>query len=133
LCFNCHQQAVYTGSDAGEARTGFCCDESDNIHTYHDGNKASKMNWRCPYCHIAVPHGWKNKAFLVNLNDIGREAGFSSSTSANSTSSGTSSVYINPPYYMGAKLRVSTWRTSGEWTKGSCVSENWMSDSCGGN
>ena len=25
------------------------------------------------WCHVAVPHGWKNKSLLVNLNDVGPE------------------------------------------------------------
>jgi hypothetical protein len=43
-----------------------------NLHAYHT-DKIERM--RCNWCHVAVPHGWKNKALLVNLNDVGEEAG----------------------------------------------------------
>ena len=43
-----------------------------NLHVYHT---ALVSNWRCNLCHVAIPHGWKNKNFLVNLNDVGPEAG----------------------------------------------------------
>ena len=43
-----------------------------NLHAFHT-DKIERI--RCNWCHVAVPHGWKNKALLVNLNDVGEEAG----------------------------------------------------------
>lgn len=132
LCFNCHNSTIYAGSTNTRA-TGYGHDEKDNHHNYHNADKATGINWRCSYCHVAVPHGWKNKAFLVNLADVGPEGGFASSTVIVDQSSGASNGYNNPPYYMRAKLRVSTWQASSAWTKGSCFGgEGGMSNQCGG-
>jgi hypothetical protein len=91
------------------------------------------MNWRCSYCHVAVPHGWKNKAFLVNLNAVGPEGGFASDTTVPTNGTGEDNGYNNPPYYMNAKLRVGTWQASGSWDVGSCMGgESGMADNCGG-
>jgi predicted CXXCH cytochrome family protein len=132
LCFKCHEREVY--SPTGDSRksgfwTGFCCrggrdDGRDQLHWFHwnkilsaDPSRTLKCNW----CHAAVPHGWKNKALLVNLNDVGEEAGlptgnqeFRSSTSAH--------VYNQAPYYLNAKLKVRTFATSGNWTDTNCGS-----------
>lgn len=90
-------------------------------------------------CHIAVPHGWKNKAFLVNLECVGPEGGRPAGCTAvgNSTSDGTStSTETIAPYYYSAALRIKTWQASGQWTEGSCGAPNysgkdWMSDVSG--
>jgi len=58
LCVKCH---LRTQSDGGGFR----------YHGLHSGKFNDGLD--CMWCHIAVPHGWKNKAFLVNLNDIGSE------------------------------------------------------------
>lgn len=132
LCFNCHNSTIYAGSTNTRA-TGYGHDEKDNHHNYHNADKANGINWRCSYCHVAVPHGWKNKAFLVNLADVGPEGGFAVSTSIVNQSSGVANGYNNPPYYMRAKLRVSTWQASSAWTKGSCFGgEGGMANQCGG-
>lgn len=132
LCFNCHNSTIYAGSTNSRA-TGYGHDEKDNHHNYHNADKATGINWRCSYCHVAVPHGWKNKAFLVNLADVGPEGGFAVSTSIVNQSSGATNGYNNPPYYMRAKLRVSTWQASSAWTKGSCFGgEGGMANQCGG-
>lgn len=95
-------------------------------------------------CHIAVPHGWKNKAFLVNLNDVGPEAtcrqedanevpaGFKCTETIglnNPMPPGTQvhigtpmRNYTNPPYYRGALLKIQAFAPSGSWQPTNCGS-----------
>ena len=84
-------------------------------------------------CHVAVPHGWKNKAFLVNLNCLGPEAGKPAGcTSAFGGTTTDSKQLWAAPYYNGALLRVTTWRSSNAWTVGSCGGgQSWMGTACG--
>ncbi|MEO5327110.1 MAG: hypothetical protein H7829_02585 [Magnetococcus sp. THC-1_WYH] len=131
LCFKCHDYNDY--AVRGGSKSGFCCEKDNNLHGYH-ADKIGKM--RCNWCHIAVPHGWKNKAFLVDLNDVGPEAG---KTAGTQMRNGTTAVYGRSPYYMNSILKVRTWRASGQWTAASCGSSgapgngatgrNWMKDS----
>ncbi|MCK4587133.1 MAG: hypothetical protein KAU29_07315, partial [Gammaproteobacteria bacterium] len=88
----------------------------NNLHTFHVGVVS---NFRCNLCHVAVPHGWKNKNFLVNLNDVGAEGGESSGTQVrNNTTDG----YFNGPYYNRAVLKVVSFAESGLWVAGNCGS-----------
>jgi hypothetical protein len=104
------------------------------------------------WCHVAVPHGWKNKALLVNLNDVGPEANCRSEDTANSVSCsvgsamtagtqvrnnfGNSVGYTNPPYYRTAMLKVVNFATSGNWAPNDCGSAgapgNGQVGACGG-
>jgi hypothetical protein len=90
---------------------------------------------------VAVPHGWKNKALLVNLNDVGPEAGLPSGTEI--ASDAPSDLYSQPPYYLNAKLKVRNFRASGTWREQDCGSagasipgnntqfgRDWMADVC---
>ena len=54
------------------AGQGFFNGGQGNLHAFHV-DKIERL--RCTWCHVAVPHGWKNKALLVNLNDVGPEVG----------------------------------------------------------
>ena len=113
FCGNCHQP---TGTNAyGGFRNG------DASHSFSD-----KSGRPCNFCHIAVPHGWKNKAFLVNLNCVGTEAG----RAAGCTSVSTDFTY--PPYYVSARLKVQTWAKSTSWQESSCFSngKDGMSAAC---
>ncbi len=74
----------------------------------------------CMWCHTAVPHGWKNKALLVNLNDVGAEAGLPPNTEIASNAS--ADVYNQEPYYFNAKLKVRTFAQSGNWEDTNCGS-----------
>ena len=69
LCFKCHSYAVYAGGSTSSS--GFGGGTDPNLHDLHE-RRSGLM--RCMWCHVAVPHGWKNKALLVNLNDVGPEA-----------------------------------------------------------
>ncbi len=135
LCFKCHDYNSY--ATASGSRTGFYNDPGDrgrgDLHQYH-ADKLGRM--RCNWCHVAVPHGWKNKAFLVNLNDVGPEAGLAAGTQVRNN---TTAAYNNGPYYMNAVLKIRSFARSGLWRENSCGSagapgngdtgRNWMRDS----
>lgn len=126
LCFKCHKRSVY-GDRNGSSASGF-----GGYHAYHV-DKIGKL--RCSWCHVAVPHGWKNKALLVNLNDVGPESGLAGTQVRNRTTS----AYNRNPYYNNAMLKVYSFKASGSWTAASCGSagfpgngttgRNWMRDS----
>ena len=123
LCFKCHDQQVY--SPTGDTRkadrnTGFCCKGGDQLHWYHWKQIGGTL--KCNWCHAAVPHGWKNKALLVNLNDVGPEAGQAGNAEWRMNASGQ--AYNQEPYYMNAKLKVRTFATSGNWTDANCGSSS---------
>ena len=132
LCFKCHDYTVY--ATRGSTRTGFwLSDKGEDGHSFH-ADKIGRM--RCNWCHVAVPHGWKNKAFLVNLNDVGQEGGLAAGTQVKNH---TTAPYNNGPYYMDAVLKIRSFRSSGDWTAASCGSagspgngqsgRDWMRDS----
>jgi Doubled CXXCH motif (Paired_CXXCH_1) len=132
LCFKCHSYTVY--ATRSDTRTGYwLTDINKDGHTHH-ADKIGRL--RCNWCHVAVPHGWKNKAFLVNLNDVGAEAGQPAGTQLrNNTTAG----YNQQPYYMNAILKIRNFRPSGQWRASDCGSvgspgngqsgRNWMRDS----
>jgi hypothetical protein len=135
LCFKCHDFQAYANQSG--ARTGFFNDPADkgrgDLHAYHR-NKIGRL--RCNWCHVAVPHGWKNKAFLVNLNDVGPEAGLAAGTQVRNN---TTAAYNGGPYYMNAVLKVRRFARSGLWQELDCGSAGapgngaagraWMRDS----
>jgi hypothetical protein len=111
LCFKCHAEARYAGTSGG---TGFNTDKGDGHSVHRD--KVGSM--RCNWCHVAVPHGWKNKSLLVNLNDVGAEAGQVGSKEVSINSS--SANYSEGPYYRNAKLKILTFRQNATWTDSNC-------------
>ncbi|MBF0341821.1 MAG: hypothetical protein HQL95_12800 [Magnetococcales bacterium] len=131
LCFKCHNYNNYAVKNS--TQSGFCCEKDQNLHGYH-ADKIGSM--KCGWCHVAVPHGWKNKAFLVNLNDVGPEANKSAGTQMRNNTTATVNV---APYYLRSVLKVKTWKASGTWTAADCGSSgapgngqtgrNWMRDS----
>jgi hypothetical protein len=132
LCFKCHSSATYA-STGGGGSTGFTGGGRGNLHAYHR-EKLSKI--RCTWCHVAVPHGWKNRSFLVNLNDVGPEAGEAPGTQVRNN---TRAAYTKGPYYLNAVLKIVSFGTSGSWSAGNCGSagapgngstgRDWMRDS----
>jgi hypothetical protein len=133
LCFRCHDYNYYGKSypagtpDSVTVRSGFrrsvsggACvgTPATNLHTGH-AMVGVVRNFRCTYCHIAVPHGWKNKNFLANLNDVGLEAGLPPGTQVRTPSP---QRYYKGPYYNGSTLKVVNFQRSGEWTPVSCGS-----------
>ncbi|MEW8194937.1 MAG: hypothetical protein AB2793_14585, partial [Candidatus Thiodiazotropha sp.] len=132
LCFKCHDYAVYAGGDRS-VDSGF--GRGDNLHADHferiTGNRV-----KCMWCHVAVPHGWKNKGLLVNLNDVGPEAGLPPGTEIPIQSN--AEVYSQEPYYFNAKLKVINFAQSGDWRPDNCgsassnpdVGRDWMGAVC---
>jgi Doubled CXXCH motif (Paired_CXXCH_1) len=141
LCFKCHNPNTYANRN-GSGTTGFFNGDRGNLHAFHT-DKIGRM--RCNWCHVAVPHGWKNKALLVNLNDVGPEAGRAGNEEWRFNAS--AQAYNQQPYYLNAKLKVRTFATSGNWIDTNCGSnasaatfgangndtqngKNWMQDVC---
>ncbi|WP_088286193.1 cytochrome c3 family protein [Ideonella sp. A 288] len=137
LCFKCHNPNNYADRNGvgsiSDRTTGFFNSSKGNLHAYHT-DKIQRL--RCTWCHVAVPHGWKNKALLVNLNDVGPEVGLPAGTQVKNN---TGTPYTNPPYYLNAVLKVRTFATSGNWVDTNCGSvgapgngasgRDWMRDS----
>ncbi|MBF0609745.1 MAG: hypothetical protein HQL55_01310 [Magnetococcales bacterium] len=130
LCFKCHNYNNYAVRNS--TQSGFCCEKDSNLHGYH-ADKIGSM--KCTWCHIAIPHGWKNKALLVDLNNVGGEGGLAGTQVRNNTTA----KYNKEPYYLNSILKVKTFQKSGQWTQGSCGSKgapgnnttgrSWMKDS----
>jgi hypothetical protein len=132
LCFKCHSYNIYATNSG--TRTGFfLTDIGKDGHTHH-ADKIGQLH--CNWCHVAVPHGWKNKAFLVNLNDVGPEAGLAPGTQVRNN---TTAAFNAQPYYMNAVLKIRNFRPSGQWRASDCGSagapgngqsgKNWMAGS----
>ncbi len=146
ICFKCHDYDDYTNSgNSGDSVSGFCCDGKGNLHAYHQDRMQGRagVGLRCTWCHVAVPHGWKNKALLVNLNDVGPEAGLPAGTQINNNviqcnPANAGCGYTRAPYYLNARLKVTTWRPSGSWRVQDCgppgtgdnASKDWMDAVC---
>ena len=125
LCFKCHRYEQYAGNSGSTLASGFsgmscgCLGGMGGGGNFHRAHAARVTNFRCNLCHVAVPHGWKNKNFLVNLNDVGPEGGQSPGTQVrNNTTNG----YVNGPYYNRAVLKVASFARSGSWSAGNCGS-----------
>ena len=110
LCFKCHNYNSYAARGGG---TGFVTDKGDG-HDIHSVRIDTGI--KCNFCHVAVPHGWKNRGLLVNMNDVGPEAGLAVGTSVSYTNN---VGYSNGPYYRKAFLRVISF-PSGQWTVSNC-------------
>jgi hypothetical protein len=139
ICFKCHSFQAYADRNGDDTwDSGFSGDRGNNLHAVH-ADRIESMH--CMWCHTAVPHGFKNKALLVNLNDVGPEAGQAPGTEI--ASSVSSDVYNAEPYYYNAKLKVINFRASGQWRQADCGSAgavitgnnttsggDWMKDVC---
>ena len=139
ICFRCHSRSNYAtdandGRGEGEFDSGFSGPINENLHHEH-AKRIDRPNLRCSWCHVAVPHGWKNKALLVNLNDVGPEAGMAG-TEVPIGSSAES--FTQGPYYLNAKLKVINFAESGTWQESDCgsasgtpdVGDVWMKEVC---
>ena len=125
LCFKCHEQQTYAPTSGGGRRTGFWIGPGSDRGSDQDGHlihspRGDLPRSRCNWCHVAVPHGWKNKALLVNLNDVGPEAGLTAGTEVSIPN--TNTTYSVGPYYRNAKLKILNFRTSGDWRVQDCGS-----------
>jgi len=144
LCFKCHQYNQYA-SGAGPAQPsgyalgggmggcmGGCMGGGGmgsmrNLHVFHNN---AVTNFRCNLCHVAVPHGWKNKVFLVNLNDVGNESTTSPPRRGEvryaavdgTGATGAVNPYFDGPYYNRAALKIVSFALSGAWQPSNCGS-----------
>jgi hypothetical protein len=135
VCGNCHNPTTNDTDGTGDTTarlSGFNAADTDGGGGHGNGHSGKS----CMNCHVAVPHGWKNKAFLANLNCVGAEAnnGTDVYSGCQTFKSGTASV---APYYQGATLRVRTWTPSGNWGAGNCgnsssTGRDWMRSICDG-
>jgi len=90
----------------------------NNLHIFH----SNQVNtFRCNLCHVAVPHGWKNKVFLVNLNDVGLEGG-NGTPREERTGGNPAPAFVRQPYYNRAALKVRSFAPSGSWQPTNCGS-----------
>ncbi|OUS27996.1 hypothetical protein A9Q98_08590 [Thalassotalea sp. 42_200_T64] len=134
LCFRCHS-TIYLNNE-NDSNTGF-------VHGTHNKRIDAADTNRCTKCHVALPHGWKNKAFLVNLNDVGPECdGMAEGTNVNDSDhpayfSGAGNNYFTcPPYYSKAVMRIKSWSQSGSWGESDCGvaggsgGTGWMKNTC---
>lgn len=120
LCFKCHVRAVYSSRNDSGRRSGFFSADRGNLHNFHVDKIGREL--RCTWCHAAVPHGWKNRSFLVNLNDVGEEAGQGAGSSKEVAINSDNAVYSQQPYYFKAKLKIASFATSGNWVDTNCGS-----------
>ncbi|MCE9682602.1 cytochrome c3 family protein [Halomonas alkalisoli] len=127
LCFKCHDQSSYAGSGS---RTGFRTSRGDGHEVHSSEDKMNRT--RCNWCHVAVPHGWKNKSLLVNLNDVGPEVGLAPGTRIPNNQL----PYSNGPYYRNAMLKIRNFRQNANWSASDCgptsgdIGETWMTEVC---
>ncbi len=125
LCFKCHSYTVYATQQGENTASGF----GDGNNNWHGLHAKDVGHMRCSWCHVAVPHGWKNKALLVNLNDVGPEAGLAPGTEV-------PEYYTQQPYYLNAINKIISFPRSGQWDKNDCGSrsgasgESWMKQVC---
>jgi len=110
LCLKCHNPTSSTAFSGGKG----------NLHSYHVDKVGSAI--QCTWCHVAVPHGWKNKSLLVNLNDVGEEAGFAAGSSFEVAIGSSGSFYTKAPYYLEAKNKIRSFATPGNWEETNCGS-----------
>jgi len=127
LCVKCHSPTTSSAFSGGG---------KGNLHEYHR-NKIGTI--KCTWCHTAVPHGWKNRSFLVNLNDVGPEAGLAPGSQVRNGATWKNRGWTSGPYYLNALLKIRTFGTSGSWSDTNCGSSgapgngqggrDWMRDS----
>lgn len=132
LCFKCHKYSNYATAAArgSNGATGFYTNDSEGDgHALHS-NRISGKPIRCNWCHIAVPHGWKNRGLLVNLNDVGPEGGKNPAGSVTYTNN---TGYTDGPYYRKAFLRIRSFPSGTTWSVGNCMNgtKDSMSNACG--
>ena len=128
LCFKCHDYNQYanpTNTNPGSSgyRTaggggggGGMCNVSFETTNLHIGHAKRIGRLQCTWCHTAVPHGWKNKALLVDISQEGGTAPFTKG-----------------PYYLQAMLGGGgpvNWKSSGNWTPNDCGGVMWMQSAC---
>ena len=141
---------------SGNATLCMKCHTTTSSAFFHGGTHTDKVDTLdCMWCHVAIPHGWKNRGFLVNLNDIGPEVmcrsvdnstdGYNVITPLGSNCKVGEQIpkgsvvlrnfrngeigYNNPPYYINARLRFIDFPSSGSsWRESNCGDKEAMTD-----
>ena len=174
ICYRCHEYEQYGNpspsttlpSGFGHATNLDAYGASEaNLHQRHafyttqGGIAPCCTNWqasdngtyRCTMCHSGTAHGWKNKDFLVNLQDVGPELNLITGgigpagalggevapgpvtlTTGQNVPKGTyvpnamaplTTGYSNGPYYRGALngIAATGFPASGNWVKADCT------------
>lgn len=129
LCFRCHQYSCYGQSTSGAScQSAFSKAGGGNLHHDHVQKVA---NYHCSLCHVSVPHGWKNRNLVVDLNKVATpENGVSAEVEVNKT---TGTGFTQGPYYNDAYNKIVTWPQPGNWAQSNCGSASglqgnqWMS------
>jgi len=109
LCFQCHQYDQYANPTTTDvAKSGFSCSacttdvSQTNLHLVHAQAEADGSAIKCGLCHVKIPHGWKNKALLIDL--------------------ATKAVEDNAYYFDNASLSlISGMKPSGQWARADCT------------
>jgi hypothetical protein len=117
LCFKCHKYSNYAtdATEGSNGATGFNTTDKGDGHALHSKRIGKPI--RCNWCHVAVPHGWKNRGLLVNLKDVGPEAGLTAPTLVIPAKN---VGYTNGPYYRKSFLRVDSFPSGSNWSEGNC-------------
>ena len=150
ICFKCHDYDQYAnpnpavvnrsgfsgppGVPCGTSGTGpmqYC---NTNMHTAH-AMRIGQL--KCNWCHVAVPHGYMNKALLHNVNDVGAEAGQTPCTTFVYGPAWGGPDFVRsrppknfPPYYYNALAPVVSFASSGNWTPANCRGRGYMLEAC---
>ncbi|MDH4276337.1 MAG: cytochrome c3 family protein, partial [Gammaproteobacteria bacterium] len=122
LCYDCHSINSYGNTGASVSASGFSCNVApcvsatpattfSNLHVRH---AQLVTGYRCSDCHTKQMHGWKLKAFLVDVNAVGTEVADVPGVKAPG--------YTFLPYYDAARLQLTggVAANAGSWTKASC-------------
>ncbi len=114
FCGNCHQPLQGNNGSSGY----------DGLTSHQPDDKMGGEG--CMWCHIAVPHGWKNKQFLGNQLCVGPEGGEGAVDECTTVGSlgNYDTMKTRPPYYIRHRLRVTTWKASGSWQFSNCGGSN---------
>ncbi len=151
ICFKCHDYNQYANANPTVTpnRSGFSgppavpCGTSGtgpmdycntNMHISH-AMRIGEL--KCNWCHVAVPHGYMNKALLHNVNDVGEEAGQPGCTTFVYGPAWGGPVGVQarppknfPPYYYNALAPVVSFAVSGAWTPANCRGAAYMLEAC---
>ena len=130
LCIRCHALHSYSDiSIASAKRSGFSNSSWINLHWIHSYMLSAVDRLRCTWCHAAIPHGWRNKALLVDISSDPE----STCVDGPDIDSFIDTPCDSPPYiqkaYLGGAGPVN-WRVSGEWQAQDC--NNQTGSGCGG-
>ncbi|GKT12718.1 MAG: multiheme protein [Thiomicrorhabdus sp.] len=124
LCFRCHNVDQYSTTNGTAQQSGYSGGSRINLHREHVTRIGSRL--RCTWCHVAVPHGWRNKALLADITNDPEAASCAGVEPCNAA-----------PYYQKAYLGGNSgginWQPSGQWSSSDCgggCGPGWMNQTC---